>query len=80
MLEILQHEKKIIGIKQTTKALKQGKAKVLYIANDADQHLLKPLVEMANTNGVEVVHVESMKKLGKACKIDVGAATAVVLK
>ncbi|SCZ09676.1 ribosomal L7Ae/L30e/S12e/Gadd45 family protein [Alkaliphilus peptidifermentans] len=80
MLEILQHEKKTIGIKQTAKALKQDKAKALYVADDADQHLLQPLVELAEAKGIEVIHVDSMKKLGKACKIDVGAATAAVLK
>lgn len=80
MLEILQHEKKAVGFKQTTKALKQEIAKVLYVAEDADAFLVEQLIEIARSKHIEVIKVESMKKLGKACGIDVGAAAAAVLK
>ncbi len=80
MLEILQHEKKAVGIKQTTKALKQDIARALYVAEDADAYLIDQLIELARSKQVEVIKIESMKKLGKACGIDVGAAAAAVLK
>ena len=80
MLEILQHEKKAVGIKQTTKAIKQDIAKVLYVAEDADAFLIEQLIDAARSKHVEVVKVETMKKLGKACGIDVGAAAAAILK
>jgi len=80
MLENLQHEKKTIGIKQTAKALKQDKVKVLYIAADAESHLTQQLVQLAREQNIEVITVDSMKKLGKACEIEVGAAVAAALK
>ncbi|GAB6085504.1 ribosomal L7Ae/L30e/S12e/Gadd45 family protein [Alkaliphilus crotonatoxidans] len=80
MLENLQHEKKIIGIKQTAKALKQDRVKTLYIAEDAEPHLTQHLVELAQEKNIEVIKIDSMKKLGKACEIEVGAAAAAALK
>lgn len=80
MLENLQHEKKTIGIKQTGKALKQDKVKVLYIAEDAEPHLTQQLVQLAKEKNIEIITVDSMKRLGKACEIEVGAAAAATLK
>lgn len=80
MLDFLQQSNKVIGIKQTSKALDQGIVKTLYLAKDADAHLIVKLKEMANDKEVEIVHVDSMKELGKACGIDVSAASAAILK
>jgi large subunit ribosomal protein L7A len=73
-------EKLKVGIKQASRAVIENRAKALYIAKDAEQHVTRRIIELAGENGVEIVFVESMKDLGRACKIDVGAATAVVLK
>lgn len=80
MLEVLKESNKIIGVKQTTKALNQDQVKTLYIAQDADEHLIDKLKEVANTNSVEIIYADTMKELGRACGIDVGAATAAILK
>lgn len=80
MLENLQHEKKTVGIKQTAKALKHDHAKTLYIAEDADHNLVQQLIDLAKNKNVEVIKIDSMRKLGKACGIDVGAAAAAALK
>jgi large subunit ribosomal protein L7A len=73
-------EKLKVGIKQASRAVIENRAKALYIAKDAEQHVTRRIIELAGENNVQIVFVESMKDLGKACKIDVGAATAVVLK
>jgi len=70
---------KVVGIKQTTKALKNKQGKVLYLAKDADQKLLKPIIELAKTNSLQIEYVDTMKELGKLCAIDVSAATALIL-
>lgn len=80
MLDALQQHNKVIGIKQTNKALNQDKVKTLYLAEDVEAHLLEKLKDTASKKCVEIVYVDSMKKLGKACGIDVSAATAAVLK
>lgn len=80
MLDSLQQSNKVIGIKQTNKALNQDKVKTLYLAEDAEAHLIEKLKDIASKKNIEIIYVDSMKKLGKACGIDVSAATAAVLK
>lgn len=80
MLDDLQQSNKVIGIKQTTKALNHDKVKTLYLAEDADMHLIERLKDAADKKGIDIIYVDSMKKLGKACGIDVSAAAAAVLK
>ncbi len=80
MLVNLEVEKKVVGLKQSTKALKQDKVKVLYVAEDADIHLIQHLKDIANEKNVQVISINSMRELGKACGIDVGAAVAATLK
>jgi large subunit ribosomal protein L7A len=72
--------KKVIGIKQSTKSLKNGLGKTLYVAKDADDQLTRTVIEVANEIGIEVVYIETMKELGKLCGIDVGAAVTLLLK
>lgn len=71
---------KVVGVKQTVKVIKNGTAKTVYIAEDADAKLIQSVKVLIDENPLEVVYVDSMKDLGKLCGIDVGAATAAVLK
>lgn len=70
----------LIGAKQTKKAIQQGKALEVVIAADADEQMKQSLVQLCRNHGVAVIHVDSMNELGKACGIDVGAATAAILE
>lgn len=72
--------KKQVGIKQTIKAIKSGIVKTVYVALDADEKLINPIKTLALENSLEVIEVSTMKELGKLCGIDVGSASAVVLK
>jgi len=47
---------------------------------DAERRLIKPVMAAANELGIPVYYVESMKKLGAACEIEVDTAIAGVLK
>ncbi|WP_251860707.1 ribosomal L7Ae/L30e/S12e/Gadd45 family protein [Clostridium sp. Marseille-Q2269] len=71
---------KVVGVKQTVKALKNSTVKTLYVSNDADESLIKPLIELAEENSIDIIKVDTMKELGKLCGIDVSAATAALLK
>lgn len=73
-------EKRIVGAKQSLKAIKSGTAKIVYVADNAENKVIKPIIEASEHHGVELVHVETMQKLGVLCGIDVGAAAACVLK
>jgi large subunit ribosomal protein L7A len=72
--------KKVVGIKQSIKAIKSGEAKAVYAALDADTKLIEPIVKLANENSLDIHYINTMKDLGRLCGIDVGAATAVLFK
>lgn len=80
MLEVLKSNNKAIGIKQTLKAVESNTARIVYIARDADEKIVGNLKELCLSNSVELEYVESMKQLGKACGIEVGASAVCLLK
>ncbi len=69
-----------IGINQTIKAIEHGIAGEVYVADDADKRLTNKIALLCKEKGVPVIYVDSMKRLGKACGIDVGAAAAAIKK
>ena len=79
MLKELEHTAKVVGAKQVRRALAGGQARRVYLARDADPQLIRPLELLAEERGVEVVRAESMKALGRACGIAVGAVCAAVV-
>ncbi|WP_040203226.1 50S ribosomal protein L7ae-like protein [Neobacillus jeddahensis] len=78
--KVLQAHKFVIGTKQTVKALREGNVIELVVADDAEQKVTAKVVEEALMVNVPILHVDSMKKLGKACGIDVGAATVAIIR
>lgn len=79
-LDTLKTTNHVIGIKQVTKALKRGQAKKIFIAADAETRVTEPLVEIANAQKVWTETLSTMKELGTACGIEVGAAAVAVLE
>lgn len=69
-----------IGLKQTLKAIEHGDAQEIIIAKDADQKLASKVIRYSNEKKLSISFVDSMKQLGKASGIDVGAATVAILK
>lgn len=80
MLNQLTGAAKVVGAKQARRALASGQAGRLYLAKDADPQFTRPLERQAREHGVEVVWADTMKALGRACGISVGAAVAAALK
>jgi large subunit ribosomal protein L7A len=79
VLEVLKGSNKAIGIKQTLKAVENKTAKMVFIARDADEKVTGPLKELCMSNSIEIVYADTMKQLGKACGIEVGASAVCVL-
>ncbi len=77
--ELQQAQNKVVGTRQTTKALDSGSALVVFIAEDADEKITEPIVKSCSQKGIKLCHVDSMSQLGKACNIKVGAAVAAVV-
>ena len=68
MLEELKQGQKVVGAKQTRRALKDGRAKKLFMAKDADPRLLQPLVQEAVRAGVRVEQVGHHEAAGRGLR------------
>ncbi len=80
-LDIIKNAKRrTVGTKQTKKALEKEQLIGIFIAMDAERRLIKPVIVAAKELGITIYYVESMKKLGVACEIEVDTAIAGVLK
>jgi large subunit ribosomal protein L7A len=77
--KVLQAKEIIVGSKQTVKAIKEGNVKYLVIATDADSRVTSNVLQAAKEIQVPIIKVDSMKKLGKACGIEVAAATVAII-
>ena len=80
VLSTLSRQKVVVGAKQLRKALNRGCARRVYLARNADPALTEPLVDLCQKKSVEFIWVCSMNDLGRACGIEVGAATATVVE
>ncbi|CFX37131.1 Ribosomal protein L7Ae/L30e/S12e/Gadd45 [Syntrophomonas zehnderi OL-4] len=70
---------KVIGSKQVKKAITKGLAKKVYLADDAEPHIIGPLQELCRQYQVEIEEVNKMEQLGNACGIEVGSAAVALL-
>ncbi|GLI84486.1 hypothetical protein ANABIO32_21930 [Rossellomorea marisflavi] len=70
----------IVGTKQAVKALKAGQVTEVVIAEDADPKVTANVLQTAIDLNVPYTKVDSMKKLGKSCGIDVGAAAVAIIQ
>ena len=69
----------VVGAKQLRKALKSGRAKAVYLAENADPAITAPLEQLCKENHVSYAWVQSMQDLGRVCGIEVGAAAAAAV-
>lgn len=72
------HSQLIIGTKQTMKAIRNKQVSEVFIARDADEDLVNKIIGEAEKHGIPYVEVNSKRKLGKACKIEVDATVAAI--
>ena len=80
MLDELNTDKKIVGLKQTQRFISEGKVGKVFIARDADTRVVNQIISECQSRDIEIEYIESMADLGNACKIEVGAAIAALLK
>lgn len=79
MLDELKSANKVVGTKQVKRALNDSRIRKLFVASDADPRITQPLAQRVAEQNVEVIWVPTMKELGAACSIAVGAAVAALL-
>ena len=80
MLEKLRNSEKVVGTRRLVRAVLAGEISEVYLAADADLFILRQVKEACNSMNVRIVEVESMKKLGEACGVEVKTASAGIRK
>ena len=71
--------KVVVGAKQLKKAVNSGRARYVFLAENADPAVTEPLEVLCEQNHIQITWVRSMAELGRACGIEVGAAAAAVI-
>ena len=79
MLSELKNSPKLVGVKQLRKAVGRGEIRRVFLAEDAVPALTEPVERLALEQGIPITRVRSMKELGQACGIAVGASAAGLL-
>lgn len=78
---IKEASQKIVGLKQTVRAIQQEKIKEVFIASDAEDHVVRKITDSCREKGIPLIPANlSQKEIGRLCKIEVGAAIVGILK
>ena len=80
MLRDCNSRPRVVGVKQSRRAIREGRAVQVFLATNADPALTAPLAELCAAEGVPVEQEQTMEELGKAAGIQVGAAVVAVLR
>ncbi len=70
----------VVGAKAVERALASGLVEKVFVAKNAEERVVRGLLDLCKKQGVLAVYSESMKELGKSCGLRVGAAACAVLK
>ena len=77
MISELASQEKVIGVKQSRKAIREGRAKRVYLA--CDPAITEPVAASCAEAGIPVETDYTLSQLGQACRISVGASVVAVL-
>ena len=70
----------VAGAKAVEKALQNDLAQRVLVARDAEERVVRNLLEVCKKKGIEVEYAATMQELGEFCGLRVGAAACAVLK
>lgn len=79
-MELIKTKNYVAGFKQSKKTIEQNMAELVYVARDADMHIVFPIERLCEEKGVSVEYVNNMKELAKAAGIDVPTAVVTIVK
>ena len=79
MITELASQETVIGVKQSRKAIREGRARRVYVACDADPAITEPIAASCAQAGIPGETGYTLTQLGQACRITVGAAVVAVL-
>lgn len=70
----------VVGAKQLKKAVESGRARCVFLAENADPAITGPIEMMCSRRNIQITWISSMSELGRACGIEVGATAAAVVR
>lgn len=80
-LAIKNAHEKVIGLKQTLRAIQQDKIEKIFYAADIEEHIIRKLSDACCDKNVPMIPARmDQKELGRLCQIEVGAAVVGLLK
>lgn len=78
-IEELRQAKRAVGMKETQRAIEQGRAKKVFVALDVDENVRGVIVALAQGRGIPLEYVESARELGRICGIEVRSSCAAIV-
>ena len=75
----LRKQRVVVGSKQLRKAVNNGRARAVFLAEDADPAITEPIEALCLERKIPITWVAAMADLGRACGIEVGAAAAAAV-
>ena len=69
----------VVGSKQLRKAVNAGRARCVFLAENADPAVTEPLEVLCADKQIPITWIPTMADLGRACGIEVGAAAAAAV-
>lgn len=79
-IEELRQAKRVVGMKETQRAIERGRAKKVFVALDIDENVRGAIVALAQKNGIPLEYVESARDLGRICGIEVRSSCAAIVE
>ena len=73
-------EMRVVGVRQTLRAVREGNAETVFVAMDADPRMRQQVEKEAEANGVPVRLIAAMEELATLCRVDVPSAAAAIRK
>jgi len=79
LLQVLKTAKKVVGIKQLRRAVRDGRVDLVFFAKDADPYVITPVRLEIEALDIPFENVDTMAELGRVCGIQVPAAVAAIV-
>ncbi|MCS7242381.1 MAG: ribosomal L7Ae/L30e/S12e/Gadd45 family protein [Candidatus Caldatribacterium sp.] len=79
-LEELRGARRVVGFRETQRAIERGRAKKVFVALDVDETLREAVVALARAKNIPLEYVPSAQELGRVCGIEVRSSCAAIVE
>lgn len=79
-LEELRGTKRVVGFRETQRAIERGRAKKVFVALDVDEAIREAIAALARERNIPLEYVPSAQELGRVCGIEVRSSCAAIVE